>query len=198
VPLSRLSSAPDDDPLLGALAATLNKAALALKDAEIEFMLGGSVASWVRGGPGPTKDIDLLVRPDDAERALEALGDTGMRTERRAEDWFVKAHDGDIPVDVIFRPGGIVVDDEMFERADEIRVMAITMPVVSIDDLVVTKLMVLNEHSLNLEPLLAIARAVREQIDWEAVRTRTQQSPYANAFFTLVEELGLVPHRAPR
>ena len=83
----------------------------------------------------------------------------------------------------------------MFQRADEIRVMAITMPVVSIDDLVVTKLMVLNEHSLNLEPLLAIARAVREQIDWETVRGRTQDSPYARAFFTLVEELGLVRQR---
>jgi predicted nucleotidyltransferase len=198
VPLRRLSSAPDDDPLLDALAATLNKAALALRDAEVEFMLGGSVASWVRGGPGPTQDIDLLVRPADAERALSALGRAGMSTERRAEDWFVKAHDGEIPVDVIFRPGGIVVDDGMFERADEIRVMAITMPVVSIDDLVITKLMVLNEHSLNLEPLLAIARAVREQIDWDLVRARTRQSPYATAFFTLVDELGLVARRGSR
>jgi predicted nucleotidyltransferase len=193
--LSRLSSAPDNDPLLDALAATLNKATLALKDTEIEFMLGGSVASWIRGGPGPTKDIDLLVRPNDADRAIDALALAGMSTERRAEEWFVKAHDGDIPVDVIFQPGGILVDDEMFQRADEIRVMAITMPVVSIDDLVVTKLMVLNEHSLNLEPLLAIARAVREQIDWETVRGRTQDSPYARAFFTLVEELGLVRQR---
>lgn len=191
--LRRLSSAVDDDPLLDALASTLNKSALALNDAEIGFMLGGSVASWVRGGPGPTQDVDLLVRPVDAERALDALERSGLRSERRAEDWFLKAHDGDIPVDLIFRPGGIVVDDAMFDRADEIRVMGITMPVVSIDDLIITKLMALNEHSLNLEPLVAIARAVREQVDWARVRSETRQSPYASGFFTLVEELGLAP-----
>jgi predicted nucleotidyltransferase len=181
----------DDNPLLDELADTLRKATLALADDDVAFMLGGSLASWVRGGPGPTRDIDLLVRPEDAERAIGALARAGMRTERRAEDWFLKAYDGDVPVDVIFRPGGVVVDDGMFERADAMRVMAITMPVVSIDDYVITKLLALNEHSLNLEPLLAIARAIREQIDWSRVGARTGDSPYASAFFTLIEELGL-------
>jgi hypothetical protein len=32
---------------------------------------------------------------------------------------------------------------------------------------------------------------VREQIDWDEVRKRTSESPYAKAFFTLVEELGV-------
>jgi len=34
-------------------------------------------------------------------------------------------------------------------------------------------------------------RALREQIDWEDVRARTAKSPYARAFFCLVEELGI-------
>jgi hypothetical protein len=33
---------------------------------------------------------------------------------------------------------------------------------------------------------------VREQVDWSDVRRRTEDSPYARAFFTLVEELGIV------
>ena len=30
------------------------------------------------------------------------------------------------------------------------------------------------------------------QVDWDDVRRRTEGSPYARAFFTLVEELGVV------
>jgi hypothetical protein len=40
--------------------------------------------------------------------------------------------------------------------------------------------------------VLLIDRALREQIAWDAVRARTEGSPYAKAFFTLVEELGLL------
>jgi hypothetical protein len=39
--------------------------------------------------------------------------------------------------------------------------------------------------------VLEIARNVREQIDWDDVRARTNGSPYAKAFFTLVDELEL-------
>ena len=56
-----------------------------------------------------------------------------------------------------------------------------------------TKLMALTEHSLRYEGLLQIARALREQIDWQAVRERTQESPFARAFFVLLEGLDILP-----
>jgi len=40
--------------------------------------------------------------------------------------------------------------------------------------------------------VLELARALREQVDWEEVRDRTEASPFARAFFTLVEGLGIV------
>ena len=55
----------------------------------------------------------------------------------------------------------------------------------------------MGEHQLDYDAVLEIARTTREQIDWEAVRRRTADSPYAQAFFTLVEELGVV-HPAGR
>ena len=45
--------------------------------------------------------------------------------------------------------------------------------------------------------MLEVARACREQIDWDVLRERTSGSPYAAAFFTLAEELGLSPEPAP-
>ena len=56
-----------------------------------------------------------------------------------------------------------------------------------------TKLMALTEHSLRYESLLQIARALREQIEWDTVRDRTESSPFAHAFFVLAEGLDILP-----
>ena len=56
-----------------------------------------------------------------------------------------------------------------------------------------TKLLALNEQNLDYAAPLETARAVREQLDWDAVRRRIEESPYAKAFMTLVEELGIAP-----
>ena len=109
------------------------------------------------------------------------------------EDWLLKAYDGDLLVDLIFTPASGDVDDEFLARADELEVAAVKMPVASLDDVMVTKLLALNEQEPDFGGCLEIARSLREQIDWDWVRERTADAPFAAAFFTLVEELGVVP-----
>jgi hypothetical protein len=69
--------------------------------------------------------------------------------------------------------------------------------VMALEDVLVTKLMALSEHSLRFESLLAIARALREKVDWENVRARTSSSPFAEAFFVMLEGLGVLPGAKP-
>jgi predicted nucleotidyltransferase len=171
----------------------LKRAAAALRDAGIPFLLGGSLASWARGGPETRHDLDLIIRPQDVETALRALTDAGMRPERPPEDWLVKAWDGDTLVDLIYCPKGLPVDDEVIARGEELSVLGMEIRVMALEDVMATKLMALTEHSLRYEGLLQIARALREQIDWAAVRARTESSPFARAFFTLVEGLEILP-----
>ncbi len=173
----------------------LRSAVATLREAEIPFLLGGSFAAWARGGPPPRKDLDLMVRPADAERALDALAAAGMRPERPPEEWLLKAWCGPVLIDLIFCPAGVELDDATFERADLLPVMAVSTPVMAIDDVLVTKLCALGEHALDFTSLLGIARALREQVDWRSLEARTAQSPYARAFFTLVRELGVAPAR---
>jgi predicted nucleotidyltransferase len=176
-----------------AVLATLKRAAAALRDADVPFLLGGGLAAWARGGPESEHDLDLMVRPEDAEEALSVLEAAGMRAERPPEPWLFKAWDENgVLVDLIFEPVGMRIDDEMFARADEIEVEAVRMNVMSIEDVLVTKLLALDEQFLDYKSLLQIARPVREQVDWDLVRARTADSPYAAAFFTLVEALGIV------
>jgi hypothetical protein len=172
--------------------ATLKKAAATLREADVPFLLGGGLAAWARGGPESDHDLDLMVYPDDAEGAVEALEDAGFRIEDPPEEWLYKAWDGDVLVDVIYEPSGGPVDDAMFERAEELDVNAVTMRVMALEDVMVTKLLSLREHEVDYESVLEIARALREQIDWDTVRERTDHSPYARAFFYLAAELDVI------
>jgi predicted nucleotidyltransferase len=174
-----------------AIEATLKKAIAALRDADVPFLLAGGLAVWARGGPETRNDLDFVVKEEDVERAVEVLAEAGMRPEKPPEEWLWKAWDGDVLIDLIFRPRGLEVTDELIERGEELHVLGITMPVMSIEDVLATKLLALHEHELDFTGLVRIARAVREQIDWRYLRERTNDSPYATAFFVMCEELGI-------
>jgi len=175
---------------------TFKRAVAALREAEIPFLVGGTLASWARGGPEPRKDLDIMVTPQDSERALAALAGMGMTPERSEEEWLLKARDGDVVVDVIHRPKGMTIDQSVIDRAEEMDLLAMGVRVMALEDVMVSKLLALSDHELDLESPLQIARSVREQIDWDDVATRTAESPYARAFLTLIEELGIARHPA--
>jgi hypothetical protein len=181
------------DERLQQIGETLKLACATLRDAEIPYALGGSFAAWARGGPTPENDLDLMVKPGDAERALQALAKAGMRPEKPPEEWLFKAWHDEVMIDLIFLPAGMEMTDEVIARAEPTSVMAIEIPVMAIEDVLATKLHALREHSLDYSALLGIARALREQIDWRELHSRVRGSPYAEAFFTLVRELGILP-----
>lgn len=182
----------EDETFFEELLETMKKVAGLLHDADVPFLLGGGLAIWARGGPETEHDLDLMLRQPDAERALEVLEAAGLRVERPPEGWLYKAFDGDVMVDLIFEATGQPIGDEVFGRAEELNIYAVPMRVMSLEDVLVTKLSALREHELDYEDVVQMARPVREQVDWDEVRERTQESPYAQAFFTLVEELGIV------
>ncbi len=174
------------------LVETMKRASAALRDAGVPFMLGGGLAAWARGGPPTDHDVDFFVREEDAEHALDALADAGFTPERPPEEWLLKAHDEDVLVDLIFRPAGGAIEPAHFDRATEMEVLGHLVPVASVDDVLTTKLLALTEQEPDFQAVLALARALREQIDWDYVRDTSSSSPFARAFFTLIEGLGIV------
>jgi hypothetical protein len=174
------------------IVATMKRCAAWLRDADVPFVLAGSVAAWARGGPAVCSDLDFVVRPEDAERALEVLAAQGLRIERPPEGWLVKAHDGEVLVDLIFDPEHVETD-EAFADAETMSVMSVDLPVMSATDVVVTKLAAFEEHYIDFAGLLPVVRALREQIDWDAVRRRTVDRPIAVGFLAMVEALGVAP-----
>ena len=138
-------------PTVSGMVPTLKRSAAALRDAGIPFLVAGGVASWVRGGPTTDHDLDFLVKPEDADRALgRSSTDAGLRPEIPPEEMAVQGvrrrRDG--------RPDLLPAGLEVNRRGDRARrgsarSRAMTMRVMTPEDLLVTKLMAMTEHTLN-------------------------------------------------
>ena len=122
----------------------------------------------------------------------------GWKTERPPEGWLYKAwHDNGALVDLIFSPASGPITDEFIDSAPVTEVMALRIRSSRLEDIMTSKLLAMTEQEPDFSSVLEWARALREQIDWEEVRARTEASPFAKAFFTLVESLGVVDGAAP-
>jgi predicted nucleotidyltransferase len=164
-----------------------------LQEAGVPFVLGGGLSAWARGGPRSEHDVDFLLRPEDAEAARAAFETAGWETEKPPEGWLYKVwHENGALVDLIFNPASGPITDELIERSPEAEVMALRVHVSTLEDVMVAKLLAITEQEPDFSAALEWARALREQIHWDDVRARTEASPFAKAFFTLVESLGIV------
>jgi hypothetical protein len=170
----------------------MKRVAVTLKGTGTPFALAGGFAAWARGGPEPGHDADFFILEEDVAGALKALEDAGFRSEQPAEDWLVKVFHEDAMVDLIHHPYGQPVTAEMLARADERDVDSVFMPVLDATDLVGSMLLALHEHYCDFTDLFPLVRAVREQVDWDEVRRRCADSPFALAFLMIAEQLGIV------
>jgi hypothetical protein len=186
------------EPSFEELIEAMRDAVAVLQRAEIPFVLGGGLSAWARGGPRSEHDVDFLVRPEDVDTALAAFDEEGWKTQRPPEGWLVKSwHPNGALVDLIYNPASGPITDEQIERAPLAEVMAVRIHVSTLEDVMVSKLMAMTEQEPDFGALLEWTRALREQIDWSEVRARSEASPFARAFFTLVEGLGVVePERS--
>jgi hypothetical protein len=171
----------------------LKRTAVALKEAGVPFALCGGYAAWVRGAPEPDHDADFLVPEAEAERATKVLEDAGLDVQDPAEDWLTKVVRGGSFVDVIWRACGHPVESDLIERSETMPVLSVQMPVLRATDIVVTKLMALDEHYCDFSRMLPVARALREQVEWAEVRREVAGNDFAVVFLLLLERLRVLP-----
>lgn len=193
---------PDD--VQRGLREALKVVAVTLKESDAPFALTGGYALWARGGPEPQHDVDFMVAEEDAPGVMARLAEQGLQVVQPPEDWLFKVFVGagsdavaeDAPdaamVDVLFRSAGVPIERSHFDGADELEVESVSMPVLSATTLITDKLNALEEHSCDFGSVLPAARAVREQVDWEQVRSATKANDFAAAFLFLLERLRVV------
>jgi hypothetical protein len=64
--------------------------------------------------------------------------------------------------------------------------------VLAATDILVTKLMALDEHYCDFSRLLPVARALREQVDWGTVKREIEDNDFAVVFLELLVRLDVV------
>lgn len=170
----------------------LKLVAVTLKQGDAPFALAGSYGLWARGGPEPDHDVDFMVAEEDAPRAKDLLAAEGLQVVQPPEDWLFKVYTDGSMVDVIYRYSGRPSERPVVEDAEQIEVLSVEMPVLSATELLVQKMSAMDEHLCDFAIMLPIARALREQVDWDRVRRETAGNYFAEAFLFLIERLGII------
>lgn len=156
---------------------TLFLALDALQERKIPYAMIGGVAASGMGRPRSTHDIDIFVRPEDAEASIQALESKSFEIEKTDPRWLFKGWKDGMMVDVIFKSqGDIYFDEEMQERSHLILYHGRKIPAVSAEDLIIIKCAVHSEvgphHWHDALALLSHA-----QLDWEYLLKRARRAP---------------------
>jgi hypothetical protein len=160
-----------------------------LSDAHVPFMVGGSHAFLQYTGiVRNTKDFDLFVRREDLDRALNALRDSGYRTEITFPHWLAKAHQSGDHVDLVFSSGNGVarVDDEWFEHALEAEVLGMPVKIAPIEEFLWQKSFVMERERFDGADVMHLIRSSADTIDWQRlIRRYDRHWPLLLTYLTL-------------
>jgi hypothetical protein len=154
--------------------AIYEQAIVALRPIESQLLLGGAfgLAAYT-GNWRNTKDMDIYVRPRDREAMIDALTRVGFKDYYEqvpyVRHWIYRAWKDGCIVDLIWAMANqrAEVDEEWFERAEEIRVRSETLGVVPPEELLWCKLYVLQKDRCDWPDVMTLIHAMEQQIDWD-------------------------------
>jgi hypothetical protein len=151
------------------------RALAALSAAGVPHLVGGGFAfGHYTGVRRYTKDLDLFVRPQDAEWAVGTIAEAGYRAEIVAPHWLGKAYSGQSFVDIIFSSGnGIcVVDDQWLEHAEPGHVLGMPVLLSPVEEMIWSKAFVLERERYDGADIFHLLRARGRGLDWERLVRR--------------------------
>ncbi len=146
-----------------------------LQDARLDFLLGGAYAfAQYTGIERHTKDLDIFVRPSDAQRTLEVLARAGYETELTFSHWLGKAHCGHDFVDVIFSSGNgaCPVDDSWFPHAEQSDVFGVPVLLMPPEEMIWQKALILERERYDGADVAHVLHCRAEHLDWTRLLTR--------------------------
>ncbi len=148
-----------------------------MEESGVPYALIGGVAVKSLGRPRVTHDIDLFVRPDDAEKTLQVLEARGFTTQKREPIWLFKAWKGNILVDVIFKSSGdIYFDEEVRSHVRRMPYLGRYVNAISPEDFLVIKAAVHQEQNPHhWHDALAVLK--QGNLDWDYLARRSKHAP---------------------
>lgn len=169
---------PDQRPAIERGAHLL--ALTALKNAEVPFVVAGAYAlHQYTGIYRDTKDLDLFLRRQDVDRALECLKAVSFQTSMLDPVWIAKAYaSDDYFTDLIFSSGNGVaeVDDHWIDRAHAGVIHGLPVLVAPPEEVIWSKAFVCERERFDGADVNHIILARGKQMDWKHLLWRFE--PY--------------------
>jgi hypothetical protein len=149
-----------------------------LEEAQIQFLIGGAFAqSRHTQRDRDTKDLDIILRPEDVPRMLVAFERAGYRAEVPYPHWLAKIHSNGHYLDVLFGSGnGVVqVDDCWFTHAVDTEVLDRTVRLCPPEELLWSKAFVQERERFDGADVLHLLYACARTLDWDRLLARFDQ-----------------------
>jgi hypothetical protein len=174
----------------------------ALEASGVPFLVHGALALGIYTGRWRnTKDVDVIVRAADHERAIETLRRAGFEDyfERQSYDrsWIFRGFKEDVIFDVIWALPNhrVVIDDGWFERSRSFWLRGRLLAAVPAEELIRVKLYVFQRERCDWVDVLNVLAAVVEGIDWRWLVERMDRDlPLLHAALAVFNWMS--PHRA--
>lgn len=147
----------------------------ALAAGRVPFLVGGAYAfARYTGIERHTKDFDIFVLPEDAERTLDVLARAGYQADMTFPHWLGKAFHGEDFIDVIFGSGNSVarVDRLWFDHAVDDEVLGVPVRLIPPEEMVWSKGYIMERERFDGADILHVLRACADRIDWDRLLER--------------------------
>ncbi len=142
---------------------------------DVPFLVAGAYAmSGYAGFLRRTGDLDVVVRPEDRDRALDVLQRAGWPVEITDPIWLAKGLCPPFYVDVIFSsPNGVVqIDDGWFEHAAESDVLGVRTRLSPAEELIWSKAYVMERTRYDGADVAHLFHACADTLDWSRLLRR--------------------------
>ena len=174
----------------------------ALEANGVPFLVHGALALGIYTGRWRnTKDVDVIVRPADRERAVAALERAGFVDyfDRQSYErgWIFRGFKEDVIFDVIWALPNhrVAIDEGWFERSRPFWLRGRLLAAVPAEELVRVKLYVFQRERCDWVDVLNVLAAACETIDWRwLVQRMGRDLPLLHAALAVFNWMS--PHRA--
>lgn len=146
-----------------------------LNAASVEFLAGGAFALRVITGiERDTKDFDLMLRPADVPRAINACREAGFRADFAYSHWLAKVHFGEHFIDLIYRAGNGLceVDDAWFKHARDATVLGRKLRLCPPEEMIWQKSYIMERERFDGADVLHLLRSAAATLDWNRLVAR--------------------------
>lgn len=141
-----------------------------LSDQGIPFVVSGAFALQTHTGIyRDTKDLDLFLSTEDAQRAIRVLQKDGFQCEVTDPVWLAKAHRGEFYVDLItgMSNGVVTVDQSWIDRGTPSNLFGVPVRVLGPEELILSKLFVTRRERFDGADIVHVIYGTHGKLDWD-------------------------------